>query len=70
MTKGRQFDEEKVYESSEVQCNNVQKIVVAHMILITKFFYEIDLQEFHRVVASQQLFYDQVVKCLPPKQVT
>ena len=40
------------------------------MILISKWFYEIDLQDFHRVVANKQLFYDQVIKTLPPKQVT
>ena len=44
VAKGRAFDEQKIFEHGGVECNSVQKVVVAHMILISKWFYEIDLQ--------------------------
>jgi hypothetical protein len=68
VAQGRPFDKTKIFETSEFKESIVQEIVCAHVILIIKLLYEIDLQEFQKRTEDAQTFYDLVRTSLPPEQ--
>ena len=70
VAQGRPFDKKKVFETSEFQESVVQEIVSAHVILIIKLLYEIDLQDFQKITEDNKAFYELVRRSLPPEQKT
>lgn len=57
VAQGRPFDKSKIFETSEFKESVVQEIVCAHVILIIKFLYEIDLQDFQKITEEDKTFF-------------
>ena len=68
VAKDQEFNESEIFSQDEIEYTHSQKIVTAHVILITKMLFEVDLKNFQRISNEKQTFYETVRKSLPPQQ--
>lgn len=68
VAKNQEFNESDIFSNEEIEYSHVHKVVTAHIILITKFLYEIDLKDFQKIAQDKMSFYETVRRSLPPEQ--
>jgi hypothetical protein len=71
VAKDQQFNESEIFRQAQgCEFTDLQRILIAHMVLITKYFYEIDLKDFQHAADDKHQFANSIRICLPPEQKT